>query len=84
MKIGINALRNKYGIDLPVGKFSVVVEGGNYRVSSVKDDTEGCILVGRDILNDNYITDSRNTLLGLMTRLEEVYERGDKIVLEVK
>lgn len=84
MKIGKNALRKKYGIDLPVGKFAIAIVDGKYRVSSVKDDTEGCILVGASVVNDNYITDSRNTLLGLMTRLEAVYERGDKIALEVQ
>ena len=58
-------------------------EGIRIHSGNKAEDSEGCILVGRDILNDNYITDSRNTLLGLMAKLEAVYERGDKIVLEV-
>lgn len=46
-------------------------------------DTEGCILVGRDVLNDDFISDSRSTFLSLLFRMEEVYERGETIALEV-
>ena len=46
MKIGKTELLKKYGIDLPVGKFAVTNDGNQYTINSVKDDTEGCILVG--------------------------------------
>ncbi len=46
-------------------------------------DTEGCILVGSKVVSEDFIADSRYTFMVLMNRLEDVYERGDIIVLEV-
>ena len=47
-------------------------------------DTEGCILVGKDVVNDDFISDSRFTFTRLMAWLDGAYERGERIVLEVK
>jgi hypothetical protein len=46
MKISKTELLKKYGIELPVGKFAITNDGKQYTINSVKDDTEGCILVG--------------------------------------
>lgn len=48
MKISRYELKNRYGIDLPVGKYTIKVDGGSYTINTVKDDTEGCILVGEN------------------------------------
>lgn len=58
-------------------------EGIRIHPGNKAEDTEGCILVGANVVNDNFISDSKFTFIRLMTRLEEVYERGDKITLEV-
>lgn len=65
-------------LDVP-GFSGIRIHAGNK-----PEDTEGCILVGKSVIEDDFISDSRNTLIRLMTRLEAVYERGEKIVLEVK
>jgi hypothetical protein len=47
------------------------------------EDTEGCILVGSNVVSDNFIANSRQTFAQLFTRLEEAYERNEEISLEI-
>lgn len=42
------AFKNTYGIDLPTGKYSIKIVDGAYEVYTVKDDTEGCVLLGEN------------------------------------
>lgn len=58
-------------------------EGIRIHPGNKSADTEGCILVGKDVINDDFISDSRSTFLSLLFRMEEVYERGGTITLEV-
>ncbi len=46
MQISKEALISKYGIDLKPGKYKVYATGDVYRIFTVKDDTEGCVLLG--------------------------------------
>lgn len=69
MTITKEDLLKKYGIYLPKGKYSVKVSKGMYVISTVKDDTEGCILVG-DSYSKDIIYNSRITF--------------DKLFLEIK
>lgn len=40
--------KNTYGVDLPEGKYSIKAVDGNYEIYTVKDDTEGCVLLGEN------------------------------------
>ncbi len=64
MQIKRTELKNKYGIDLPKGKYRILKEGNRYKISTVKD-TEGCILVGKKE-KDGVLINSRDTLKYLM------------------
>jgi hypothetical protein len=64
---------------LGVGQFSGVrIHPGNS-----KSDTDGCLLVGRRNSVDN-IADSRATFNKLFDRLNEAYDRGERITLMIK
>ena len=45
-------------------------------------DTLGCILVGKKV-NSNFITDSKNTFLRLMSIIEIAMENNEKITIEI-
>lgn len=45
-------------------------------------DTLGCILVGKKV-NSNFITDSKNTFLRLMSIIEIAIENNEKITIEI-
>lgn len=48
------------------------------------DDTEGCILVGKlDKNRPDWVSQSRIVFGPLMQRLDDAYERGDPITLEI-
>ncbi len=49
MQISKESLISKYGIDLKPGKYKVYAIGDVYRIFTVKDDTEGCVLLGQAI-----------------------------------
>lgn len=44
----VNSELAKYGINLPDGKYKIKTVGNIYEIYSVKDDTEGCILLGEN------------------------------------
>ena len=55
-------LLDKYGIDLPKGKYSINTKENVYDIYSVKDNTEGCILVGvSKNVKEGYIYNSKYT-----------------------
>ena len=72
-KISRSSLLETYGIDLPVGKFKLYLKGASYDVFSVRDDTEGCPLLGRVPTSDGVANcGERNaTLLDMVVEAEE-------------
>ena len=82
MKINSKELHNRYGIELPSGKYDITNDGEYYTISTVKDDTEGCILVGTENLknDDNWIGNSREALAILVEKLREA---TDEITIEI-
>lgn len=46
MRIGRNQLLKQYGIDLPAGKYRIKLNDNIYTINTLKDDTEGCPLIG--------------------------------------
>ncbi len=69
MKIGKSELQEKYGIDLPVGLFKINTSSDGYVINSVKDDTDGCILVGTSRSGDS-IVHSRDAYTRLLESLD--------------
>lgn len=41
-------LFKEYGLNLPRGKYDIVLNGDKYEIHEVRDDTSGCILVGEN------------------------------------
>ena len=68
-------LKEKYGLDLSKGNYAFEIQGNKYKVYKVKDDTQGCILVGRNTIKGT-VTQSRDTMTKLMTKLEPACEKG--------
>lgn len=58
-------------------------EGVRIHPGNGPEDTEGCILVGNSWRRD-WVGNSRATFANLMEQLEEAYERGEVIELEIK
>lgn len=84
MKISRNELKNRYGIDLPVGKYRIKTEGGNYTINTVKDDTEGCIIVGLNKVVGK-VVDSQKTYTNLMKKyLLIAKERNEHITITIQ
>jgi len=50
--------------------------------NSVKD-TNGCILVGSKILNDDYITGSATAYINLYTTIIKAFNRGEQIFIKI-
>lgn len=80
MKISRSELKEKYGIDLPKGKYRIKVDGDSYVINTVKDDTEGCVLVG---LNKEVgkVLDSRKMYNVLFRELVSTKER---IIIDIR
>ena len=74
MRITKSELKSKYGIDLPSGKFNVENDGSNYIVSTVNDDTDGCLLVGRGC-NTHNVQTVTGSVLAYTTLYPIVYQQ---------
>ena len=82
-KISKSELLSKYGIDLPFGKFKIINKENYYEVLSIKDNTEGCVLLGNGRAN-SYLLDSRSAVNKVFSAVEKALDRGDDVTLEVK
>lgn len=65
MKISRNELLLKYGINLPKGLYRIQTNADYYSISTVKDDTSGCIIVGKNKVVGK-VLESRATFTMLM------------------
>lgn len=77
-------LLDKYGIDLPKGKYSINTKENVYDIYTVKDNTEGCILVGecRDI-KEGFIYNSKKTMKKLMSILKQANDKNEEIFINI-
>lgn len=75
-------LKKIYGIELPIGKYKIIKDGDYYKIYTIKDDTEGCILVGFN-KEKGKVLDSRSTFTRLMNKLKPIFEIKEKIELEI-
>lgn len=84
MKICRNELKIKYGIDLPKGKYSIKQNGNEYEIYTVKDDTDGCLLVGKNTIAGR-VTDSKAIFTMLMNKyLTPARKRKEKVFITIK
>jgi len=84
MKIGRNELKIKYGIDLPKGKYSIKQNVNEYEIYTIKDDTDGCPLVGKNT-EVGRVTDSKATFTMLMNKyLNPARKRKEKVFITIK
>lgn len=69
MKISKKDLLTEYGIDLPIGLYDIEVNGSNYNIYTVKDDSLGCLIVGEN-KEVGKVLNSRATMDKLMKEFE--------------
>ena len=83
-EIAQKELLDKYGIDLPKGKYSINTKENVYDIYSVKDNTEGCILVGecKDV-KEGFIYNSKKTMKKLMSILKTATNKNEEIYLSI-
>ena len=70
MQITQNELNNKYGINIPKGKYRIYTRDDKYDIYTVKDDTEGCILVGKNTAT-GIVLESTVTFTNLYNELKK-------------
>lgn len=77
-------LLDKYGIDLPKGKYSINTKENVYDIYSVKDSTAGCILVGecKDV-KEGFIYNSKKTMKKLMAILQQANDKNEEIFINI-
>lgn len=83
MKISAKTLKENYGIDLPKGKYHFEESNNGLTIYSVKDDTEGCILVGKNS-KKGMVLESKKYETLLVQILQEAINRGEKIIITIK
>lgn len=84
MKISRSELESKYGISLPRGKYSIKAQYGSYTINRVIDDTEGCLLVGKNTTK-GMVTESKTTFIMLMNKyLTPAKKRGESVNITIK
>ena len=77
-------LLDKYGIDLPKGKYSINTKENVYDIYSVKDNTEGCILVGVcKNIEEGWIYDSKKTYNKLFDILKKALSKNEAIFINI-
>lgn len=82
MKITKSELEKNYGINLSSGKYKIYVKDNNYEIYSVKDDTIGCILVGKKS-SPHFVSESRNTFLELFKIMNDAIADKQTITIEI-
>ena len=75
MRISKSELNKKYGINLPAGKYQINSKDHRYEIFTVKDDTEGCLLVGYEQHPDGTISTSRIAINNLKRIIKEAITR---------
>lgn len=82
-KLNRASVLKTYGIDLPPGKYSIHDEGDHYDIFTVRDDTEGCPLLGafRTATGVRGCAEVNQSLIDFIASAED---RGDAVWIEVK
>jgi len=78
MKITTETLKSQYGISLPPGKYEIRVRDGFYKVDLIKDNTDGCILVGLN-KGEDLIYNCSATYDYIYGSIEEALRKKEKV-----
>lgn len=85
MNITHQKLLSDHGIDLSKGKYAIRAKDGFYEIYTVKDDTEGCIIVGsinaRD--DDDWVGASKVAMSRLHSKIEQALANKEVVTLEI-
>lgn len=65
-------LLKKYGISLPRGKYDIEVADGKYKIYTVQDDTDGCLLLGLNKAKGK-VLESQATMAFFMARTPDEF-----------
>lgn len=74
---------NRFGKMLPQVLDVPQFEGIRIHPGNSDSDTEGCILVGDNIINEDYIGGSRTAFYKLFSKMQDAIDKGEEITLEV-
>jgi hypothetical protein len=74
---------NRFNKELPRLVDVPGFEGIRIHTGNKPEDTEGCVLVGTNIINENLIGNSRTAMLLLMAKLNAAYDKGEQVWLTV-
>lgn len=74
---------NRFNKELPRLVDVPGFEGIRIHTGNKPEDTEGCVLVGTNIINENLIGNSRTAMLLLMAKLNAAYNKGEQVWLTV-
>jgi len=74
----------KFGRNMPLIKNVPNFSGIRIHTGNSSDNTEGCLLVGLGIDNNNNITDSRLAFNSLNSKIETAKSNGENITIEIK
>jgi hypothetical protein len=74
---------NRFNKELPRLVDVPGFEGIRIHAGNAPEDTEGCVLVGTNIINENLIGNSRTAMLLLMAKLNAAYDKGEQVWLTV-
>ena len=82
-KLNRASVLKTYGIDLPPGKYSIHDEGDHYDIFTVRDDTEGCPLLGktRTAVGVMHCAEVNAALIEFIRKAED---QGDAVWIEVQ
>lgn len=85
MNITHQKLLSDHGLDLSKGKYAIRAKDGFYEIYTVKDDTEGCIIVGavNDRTDDDWVGSSRVAMDRLLPKIEDALAVKEAVWIEV-
>lgn len=85
MNITHQKLLSDHGIDLSKGKYAIRAKDGFYEIYTVKDDTEGCIIVGsiNKRTDDDWVSGSQIAMQRLLPKIEDALAVKEKVTLEI-
>ena len=82
MKISKSDLQEKYGITLPSGKYMVHTKADHYEIYSVRDDTEGCLIVGQERI-ENYVRNSKLAFDALLEKMKMAWAKDEEVWITI-
>lgn len=74
---------NRFNKDLPHILNVPQYEGVRIHPGNSSIDTEGCILLGKEIINDNFISNSKKAFDAFYQKLQTALNDGESVTIEI-